>query len=130
MHCPRCKLESMSPIVIEEPGVRAEALKCGRCQGYWFAADELESVATTIEIRVVEWRRIPSLNAQYRPLFCPTCDPEQCMEKIENERDQNVVMDVCPACNGTWLDGGELEAIREESLIVALANLTRWLQEE
>ena len=37
------------------------------------------------------------------------------MSKLEHERDSKVLMDISPTCEGTWLDRGELEAIRRET---------------
>ena len=41
-------------------------------------------------------------------LRCPRCRVK--MDKIEKE---NVVIDVCPSCNGMWLDDNEMEKIVE-----------------
>lgn len=39
-------------------------------------------------------------------LNCPRCNVK--MEKIEKE---NVIIDVCPECNGIWLDDNEIEKL-------------------
>ena len=49
------------------------------------------------------------------------------VSKQRNVRDPKVVVDVCPACGGTWIDKGELEAIRKEGLITCLVNTVRFL---
>ncbi len=58
----------------------------------------------------------------------PTCD--ECALKIKAEREErrtcptcrsameksvvlNIIVDKCPSCRGAWLDGGELELLRE-----------------
>lgn len=39
---------------------------------------------------------------------CPKCGGQL------NEQDvENIKVDVCPACNGTWLDAGELDLLRQ-----------------
>jgi len=39
---------------------------------------------------------------------CPKCGARL------NEQDiQHIKVDVCPSCNGTWLDAGELELLRQ-----------------
>jgi Zn-finger nucleic acid-binding protein len=49
------------------------------------------------------------------------------MRKVPSPNDKKVVMDVCPTCNGVWLDGGELAALREKGPFAALADLLRFL---
>ena len=43
-----------------------------------------------------------------RKLRCPRCSVK--MDKIEK---QEVVIDVCPGCNGMWLDDKEMDKIIE-----------------
>ncbi|MFT6321427.1 MAG: Zn-finger nucleic acid-binding protein [Granulosicoccus sp.] len=49
------------------------------------------------------------------------------MKKAEHPRDKNVIIDYCEHCEGTWLDGGELEAIQKESWPIAIYNLLKKL---
>jgi hypothetical protein len=46
-------------------------------------------------------------------------------EKLVQRSEHTVTIDVCPACNGIWLDNGELETIlkNEEE-----PGVTRWLR--
>ena len=41
---------------------------------------------------------------------------KQAMEKLANDRDNSVTIDVCPDCKGIWLDKGEFEAIQNSYL--------------
>lgn len=41
-------------------------------------------------------------------LYCPRC--EVIMRKIEKH---DVIIDVCPECNGMWLDDGEIDKLVE-----------------
>lgn len=45
------------------------------------------------------------LSDKYR-LKCPRCGSK--MDKIDKN---NIVIDVCPNCNGMWLDDGEIEKL-------------------
>lgn len=60
---------------------------------------------------------------------CPTCTPQTTLKKYEHERDQTVVVDVCPKCKGVWLDGGELKTIQVESLPVFIVNTIKYFKE-
>jgi uncharacterized protein len=57
-------------------------------------------------------------NPEKIPVKCPRCETS-----VLDERERNgVVVDVCPACRGVWLDRGELEKM--------LAHAKRELEEE
>ena len=99
---------------------------CESCGGVWFDKGELEQVDEILEVSVVEIRKIPHSQMQQEPLTCPACQTST-MDKIRNERDQHVVMDVCPNCKGIWLDAGELEAIQKENLIKSFMIIAGWI---
>ncbi|MFN2165633.1 MAG: zf-TFIIB domain-containing protein, partial [Anaerolineae bacterium] len=63
------------------------------------------------------------------PIHCPACPGKVPMVKSHSRRDHKVIIDACPECHGVWLDSGELEAIQQEGLFVALKNFFRWLDE-
>ena len=94
--------------------------KCQSCGGIWFDKDELAQIHDTIEITLIEIRKLPDSNEQNKPLNCPKCQ-SAIMEKIQNVRDEKVIMDVCPDCKGVWLDSGELKAIQQENFFKTLA---------
>jgi hypothetical protein len=50
-------------------------------------------------------RRAQERKAHY--MKCPKCGAD-----LKEVQFQNVRVDVCPECKGTWLDAGELEMIR------------------
>jgi Zn-finger nucleic acid-binding protein len=58
-------------------------------------------------------------------LKCPQCEG-LVMQKVESSRDKKVVLDVCPGCGNFWLDGGEIQAIQQDSLLVLFADAFRW----
>lgn len=89
----------------------------------------MKEIDDIVEPRLFEIRRIPKRSEQYKELKCPTCIPQSTLKKYEHERDQRVVMDVCPKCKGVWLDGGELKAIQVESLPVFIVNTIKYFKE-
>ena len=123
MSCPRCGC-SLSPMSLHDGGASAKAFAC-ECGGLWFKADALEKATETIEVVAVEIRHIPGRARQGLLLGCPECRVP--MEKRRNTRDPKVVVVFCPSCQGTWLDKGELEAIRQEGLLTCLINTARFL---
>ncbi|MCP4675589.1 MAG: zf-TFIIB domain-containing protein [Deltaproteobacteria bacterium] len=111
--CPRCQTD-LQPEEMVEVGARLSILRCESCEGRFFQPGDLRKIDGVIEPRLVEIRRIPTTSEQQVSLRCPVCHPKTWMTKGEHQRDRKVIMDVCPSCNGTWLDPGELEAIHRE----------------
>lgn len=126
--CPRC-LTALAPDRIEEALTTVDALRCPDCEGRFFRQGRLEEIDDIVAPRLIEIRRIPSPSEQYVDMKCPACSPPRVMNKYEHERDQKVILDVCPECKGVWLDGGELEAIQHEALPVFIANTIRYFRE-
>lgn len=124
--CPRCDaLLDAEPI--REAGERFDAYRCGGCSGRFFETGDLARIDDIHAPTLVEIRRLPSAAAQQEPLRCPACADRPVMTKAEHQRDRNVIVDICPACQGTWLDKGELSAIQTESLVTFVAGTVRWL---
>ena len=90
----------------------------------------MKQLSKITDISVIEFRRIPDSREQKLPLVCPSCDNKPTMEKVEHNRDRKVIMDVCPQCQGIWLDSGELQAIQTESLGSLFIKLIKWLGKE
>lgn len=127
MNCPRCRTP-LFPTRHDVGGLSLEAQKCRSCTGHWFEAKDVATLEQTVEVVFIEWLKLPGMETQARTLFCPRCRPEKVMDKVMNERDMRVVMDVCAACKGVWLDYGELEAISHQSVFSALVDAVRFIR--
>jgi Zn-finger nucleic acid-binding protein len=122
MNCPRCQ----TPMVrgrLAEHSILEKVHTCETCKGCLIGAEDLENVELQHTDVLVEFHRIPDDTDQQKQLTCPACNVA--MEKVRSERDALVMMDICPTCRRTWLDGGEIEAIQTESLVSNLRNLFR-----
>ncbi|MCP4500001.1 MAG: zf-TFIIB domain-containing protein [Deltaproteobacteria bacterium] len=73
-----------------------------------------------------DFRAIPSKRTQMAPLSCPSCNNDDPMLKIVSDRDENVTLDVCPSCRGTWVDKGELQAMQTETLFGFFKIIRGW----
>ncbi|MDY7225604.1 zf-TFIIB domain-containing protein [Hyalangium rubrum] len=123
MNCPRCdKVMAEEQL---EPEVRT--LRCPQCQGRWVEGQDLRVLEQTVDMRVVEWRRLPSEELQVREIACPRCQPAAMLKKVKSERDRRVLLDVCERCQGVWLDKGELEAIQQMGLVAAIVDAVRFI---
>jgi len=115
MKCPRCKATLTA---VELEGARAE--RCPSCHGTWFMRSAFEAAAEHADadagwLAFELWRDAERFRGQAADLPCPRCGKR--MARLAYG-DVDVLIDVCPDCEGVWLDGEELEhtvhALRKE----------------
>jgi Zn-finger nucleic acid-binding protein len=122
MNCPRCQ-KTLVPGRLSEHSLLETVQVCESCKGTFIGPQALQGVELQQHSTLFEFRRIPGAAEQQEPLTCPAC--AIAMEKVTSERDAKVIMDYCPKCQHTWLDGGEIEALQTESLLTNLVSLFR-----
>ena len=94
--------------------------ECESCGGMWLDKGELEQIQETIEHdHSAELRAMPDTTvAAYREardlrpagsLRCPSCEAE--MSAREYAYCSQIWVDVCPDCEGVWLEAGELRQL-------------------
>ncbi|MEW6429899.1 MAG: zf-TFIIB domain-containing protein [Myxococcota bacterium] len=125
--CPRCKT-ALTPDNVKDHGVVHNAWSCDTCKGFWISLEQLGEIESEERARIIEFRFLPKKELQAAPLDCPQCGKP--LEKVTSLRDKHVTMDVCGACQKVWLDKGEMNAIRTDSLAAAVAQLWRLLREK
>jgi len=125
MQCPRCEQPLVRGRLVEH-SILEKVHVCESCKGTFIGAKDLEEVEVQHDDVFFEFHHIPDEAHQQTPLACPACNVT--MNKVRSERDPQVVMDLCPKCSHTWLDGGELEALKTESLMSNLRSLFRHRQ--
>jgi Zn-finger nucleic acid-binding protein len=122
MNCPRCHT-TLVPGRLAEHSIIPKVMVCETCKGTFIGPQDLLLVEVQEQDAIFEFRRIPGEAEQQKPLSCPACAIT--MEKVKSERDAKVIMDHCPTCKHTWLDGGEIQALQTESLLSNLVSLFR-----
>jgi Zn-finger nucleic acid-binding protein len=75
---------------------------CTKCRGVWFDPGEL-----TLLIEV--YRKLDDQEGVPSGVSCPRCRGELRELPFPGTK---VMVDRCPGCQGIWLDGGELEALK------------------
>lgn len=98
---------------------RIEIDTCGTCGGVWLDAGELEKIQETVErdYRAVHARDdvAQSIEAarqsQRDAIACPKCGGATTARRYG--MGSPILIDVCDAGCGTWLDKGELEALEK-----------------
>lgn len=104
MHCPRCQSDL---IVVEYHSIELDY--CPECEGLWFDSGEMGLVAT--QMSGSECDVLPQAKAETKEarLKCPEC--HKAMDKRLLGATNTIIADVCPLCDGLWLDHGELEQV-------------------
>ena len=94
----------------------------GGCGGIWFDNFELKKVDDPQEFEGASLLHVAKDDHvtvdPERRRHCPKCPNIVMMRHFFSEQRQ-VEVDVCPNCNGVWLDAGELELIRKENATAA-----------
>lgn len=88
----------------------------GGCGGFWLSAEALDFFKRPFEPVGDELLRIRKDPEVYvnpgRKRICPQCRFYS-MEKYEFSPLTRMPLDACTRCGGIWIDGGELQTIRE-----------------
>jgi len=104
MKCPRC---DSALIVVEYHDIELDW--CPGCEGLWFDSGEIELVAARSGGARGLTTSGPAAATGEKSLKCPEC--RRTMKKRLLGNVHPVIADVCPSCEGIWLDHGELEQV-------------------
>lgn len=123
MDCPKClgKLQKTTISMVETSSMKElegaalsynlEVDRCFACSGVWFDRGELDKYLTE-GITTVD---SPSAGADLdmafdkKPGKCPKC--KILMDKKQFSSKPKTIIDVCPKCQGIWLDSTELDRL-------------------
>jgi Zn-finger nucleic acid-binding protein len=123
MSCPKCvgKLQEKN---IEDYKVDV----CFICEGLWFDAGELEKVIEAdakdfkfidVDREELDRKEIVDFKEELDKTECKCLRCNDGINPIRKEHEgmHKVNVDVCPKCNGIWLDGGEIKELRQRRLV-------------
>ena len=132
MKCPSCRTD-LNPLDFK--GITLD--HCEQCDGLWFDKGELKRAKNEEdqELKGFDfplWTDAEKVTASKGERLCPTCNEN--MSVINYAGYSDIPIDICPACQGVWLDKGEferivshLEELRKE---VSLASYFKDFEEE
>ena len=109
MKCPSCRTD-LTPLDFK--GITLD--HCDKCDGLWFDKGELER-AKNEEDRKLKgfdfplWAESEKVTASAGERLCPKCNDS--MSVINYAGYADIPIDMCPICQGVWLDKGELKKI-------------------
>ena len=102
MRCPNCHTQTLAELQIGDFKVNVD--RCNTCGGIWFDRQELESIMDVAAKSLT----VPT-GAEKTDRACPRDEAELYAFKYPQT---DVTVDMCETCEGLWLDGGELTAIK------------------
>lgn len=111
MRCPRHETE------LRETEVGGAVVSvCDTCGGMYLHKGELNKISGPtsgdLEFSTIDGDSFEHED-EYGPIHCPL-DTSRQMEKVEFVMFSGIILDYCATCHGFWLDGRELQRIREE----------------
>ena len=121
MKCPKC-VGKLKEKIIEN----VKANVCWVCEGIWFDEGELEKVivADSKNLKFIDLDREEldgkEASGLYKELDAAIGKCPKCTEEIKLERTncpKGIFVDICPKCEGVWLDGGEIKKMRDRTLV-------------
>jgi len=111
MNCAKCD----GPLHKKSIGT-AEVDQCSKCSGIWFDFNELEEVLKLDNIDALKNQIDNNDGHDDTKATCPKCSGDGNMIQVAEPKN-NIKIDTCSVCNGRWLDGGELEKIKDENIL-------------
>ncbi|MBN2407454.1 MAG: zf-TFIIB domain-containing protein [Elusimicrobia bacterium] len=107
MNCPRCSA------VLDDHILQGKIYhKCDGCGGLWFDRGELAQIKQEKNWFTIDSAANPSAaRINEGDMKCPRDGFN--LRSIEYEHETGVKVDICPECEGLWLDAGEVKAIHK-----------------
>ncbi len=112
MQCAKCG-SLMEKVIYES----IEADRCLECKGLWLDAEVVNALIHMQGSELVDSgdRSIGRLMNEKREIYCPLCGV--LMNHLADPDNPDVEYEKCPACNGMFLDAGELSSLKGESFL-------------
>ncbi len=99
-NCPKCQAEVNH---IQYGDIEVEA--CPNCKGFFLDYDDLKKSNAQAFENFGEWRRKDARVLDTLEIRCPKCSVK--MLKRKSPKEEEILLDICPSCNGVWFDEGE-----------------------
>lgn len=124
MKCLRCADVELEVQARGEGTDIVEIDLCPSCHGLWLDNRELKKLDDNffVDVEAIEFEQVDA-TAEDASLACPRCEGAPTLTKVKPTQFGEVVLDTCPACNGFWLDKGELDKMRDISDRALIASL-------
>jgi uncharacterized protein len=103
---------------------------CRACDGRWLDAGELGAMVALSSTGVECFSHEPRPDITESPRQCPRCR-DVALSKVLFLDWAPITLDHCDSCHGFWLDGGELDAVKDVLRAIVPRNVGEagWLSE-
>jgi Zn-finger nucleic acid-binding protein len=116
MKCPRCIEYELK--TVQADGVEVD--QCENCLGIWCDVSEMKELVSARGLGAIRLTGKPGGMRTVLPLTCPR--DGAALDMVNDVRAADVQIDVCPKCGGRWLDGGELDRLRQKGFLADVKN--------
>lgn len=123
MFCPKCN-DTMSTV---EFGTDITIQRCNGCAGIFTDRETLQAMRNewladaVLDIGAARPPANPSGDSG--DIICPSCGEK--MKIVREAEQKHIILDICPGCDGVFLDAGELTDIKTNTLMDHLRGLLR-----
>lgn len=100
--------------------------RCDTCAGLFCKPDvlvEMKKEWMSEAVLDVGDPKVGSKLDKVADIHCPECD--SVMEKTADEKQSHIWYEVCPNCDGLWLDAGEFTDLKFDTLMDRLRSLVK-----
>jgi uncharacterized protein len=114
MDCPKC----CKPMETVEFGTNIKVMRCTGCSGLFCKWQTLQQLRTEWLADTVLDKGSAAAGAklnEMRDIACPDCGTT--MERVKDREQSHITLDSCPACDGVFLDAGELTDMKSLTLM-------------
>lgn len=115
MECPKCMGELREKTIGEKQGKKIAIDQCFGCAGIWFDQNELRQTLK-LKLEFDDQKEAKDFYGERRDIVfdlkaarCPVCKGN--MKRLKLAEGNPLVVDHCGACDGVWLDGGEIRLL-------------------
>jgi len=114
MKCPKCH----EPMETIEFGTDISVVRCTGCYGLFCSRGTLRELRDEWLAETVLDKGSAAVGAKHNEMTdigCPMCGAT--MDRVQDEEQSHITLDVCPDCEGVFLDAGELTDMKSVTLM-------------
>lgn len=114
MKCPKCK----ALMEMIEFGTKINVMRCTECRGLFCKEHTLQQLRDEWLSDTVLDNGNATLGAKHNEMLdigCPECG--NTMDRLQDDEQTHITLDVCPECEGIFLDAGELTDMKSITLM-------------
>lgn len=111
--CPHCRREFLAVTHYQDE----ELDICPKCSGIWFEQGELNSLISAVDNgeNRSDYQALLGQRIGRTEMRCPNC--RVCLHNFKLLQDYDVGIDICPECDGAWVEADDLDKVEHSPRI-------------